>query len=83
MFTNTDKALLNRAARHLTTEAAKLEKTYGQNSWGADKQCRKAKLEFDRLTRDARDLCALATRLLKAAKTQASGQRELIQPTNT
>lgn len=81
MFTNTDKALLNRAARHLKAEATKLEKTYGQNSWGADKQCRKAKLEYDRLTRDARDLDAVATRLVKFSKANPV-QQPLVPPTN-
>ena len=81
MFTNTDKALLNRAARYLKAEAAKLEKTYGQNSWGADKQCRKAKLEYDRLMRDARDLDAQATRLVKFSKSYTA-QLPLVPATN-
>ena len=78
MFTNTDKALLNRGARYLKGEAAKLEKAYGQQSWGADKQCRKAKLEYDRQMRDARDLDALATRLVKFSKSYAAGQQSLV-----
>tara|TARA_R110000868_G_scaffold411755_1_gene708939 strand:+ start:41349 stop:41630 length:282 start_codon:yes stop_codon:yes gene_type:complete len=74
MFTKTDKALLDRAARHYTLAAAKLQATYGTASWGADKKCRTAKLEYDRLMRDAHDLRMLAQRLTKAAKAIGSTQ---------
>lgn len=61
VFTNTDKALLLRSARLLLDQAQTLERSYGQN-WAADPDHRAAKLEFDRLHRDARDLRALARR---------------------
>lgn len=61
IFTNTDKSLLMRAARLLLEQAKTLEKSYGLN-WAADPEHRAAKLEFDRLHRDARDLRALAHR---------------------
>ena len=61
VFTGTDKSLLMRAARLLLDQASTLERSYGQN-WAADPDHRAAKLEFDRLHRDARDLRALAHR---------------------
>lgn len=61
-FTNTDKALLHRAAR-LVAEVAQAEKSsYGHN-WAFDAEAKAAKLRFDRLLRDERDLRELARRL--------------------
>lgn len=62
IFTNTDKTLMMRAARHLSTQAAELKNSFGQN-WAFDKESRNAKREYDRLLRDERDLRALAKRL--------------------
>jgi hypothetical protein len=64
VFTGPDKALLDRTARMLDAQAQAL-------NWEQvlDSKKRKAtKLEFDRLTRDARDLRALGVRLMKIAK---------------
>lgn len=63
IFTGSDKALLDRAARMMDREAKRL-------AWdvlppGAGRKT--AKLEFDRLTRDARDLRALGKRHAPAA----------------
>lgn len=59
IFTGTDKALLDRTARMLDTQAK-------ATAWEAItnlKSRRVAKLEFDRLCRDARDLRALGKRI--------------------
>lgn len=63
MFTTIDKALLMRTARHLEQVAGKLE---AYMPWTAE--TRAAKLEYDRLKRDARDLRALGQRLSKPAQ---------------
>lgn len=68
MFTKTDKALLNRAARLQTTMANDLYKEFGSISWGQSRESRAAKDVYDRLLRDARDLNTLAGRLIKQAK---------------
>ena len=68
VFTGPDKALLDRAARSFDQQADALQ-------WEliADPKKRKsAKLEFDRLKRDAFDLRALGVRLKKVAKSLAS-----------
>ena len=68
VFTGPDKALLDRAARAFDVAAVALR-------WEdiADPKKRKAaKLEFDRLKRDAFDLRALGVRLKRAAKVIAS-----------
>ena len=64
VFTGPDKALLDRAARSFDAQAVAL-------NWEAISDPRKrkaAKLEFDRLKRDAFDLRALGVRLRKAVK---------------
>lgn len=63
IFTGTDKALLDRAARLLDGEAKGLHWDLLTNL----KARRTAKLEFDRLTRDARDLRALGKRIAAVA----------------
>lgn len=82
IFTGADKALLDRAARHLDAEA----KATGWESITDSRKRKSAKLEFDRLTRDARDLRMLATRLMKAEKANrnavaaaAAGQSDLVE----
>lgn len=68
-FTKMDKALMDRAARNLTTQAKAMEAAFAVPlGWGANKESKKAKLEFDRLMRDARDLRALAKRSMPAAQ---------------
>ena len=70
IFTGPDKALLDRAARMFDQQAAAL-------NWEAisdSKKRKAAKLEFDRLKRDAFDLRALGVRLKKVAKVIASEQ---------
>ena len=57
-----DKALLDRAARLLDGLATVIEKQTG-GVWGGSGKARKAKVEHDRLRRDAFDLRALAKRL--------------------
>lgn len=69
IFTKTDKALIDRAARYLRGEAAKLEKQFPVFS--ATKEGRRAKDEFDRMMRDERDLRMLAKRLQKDSKAGA------------
>jgi hypothetical protein len=66
MFTKTEKALLDRAARRAADQAAALQKSLAGLSWGATKATKRAKLEFDRLMRDCRDLRALGAAMLKA-----------------
>lgn len=68
VFTGPDKALLDRAARSFDQQAVAL-------NWEAIEDSKKrkaAKLEFDRLKRDAFDLRALGVRLKKAAKSLAA-----------
>lgn len=84
IFTGSDKALLDRAARMLTSQA----KAVGWESFTEPRTRRGAKLEFDRLTRDARDLRALGKRLAppkpaKVPKPRTSLQDDLgrINPT--
>lgn len=67
VFTKTDKALLDRAARHLQSRAKSLVKLH-EGHWSLTKEAKAAKLEFDRLLRDERDLRALARLLEKASK---------------
>ncbi len=64
LFTTTNKALMQRAARHLTEQAGILKNSYGQN-WAASKEAKVAKRQYDRLLRDARDMRELATALDK------------------
>jgi len=66
MFTKTEKALLDRAARRAADQAAALQRSLAGLSWGATKATKKSKLEFDRLMRDCRDLRALGAAMLKA-----------------
>lgn len=66
-FTNLDKALCDRLARRLRTQANMLLTIYGSN-WQASKDSREAKLEFDRLERDARDAGLLAKRMVGEEK---------------
>lgn len=64
VFTGPDKALLDRAARSFDQQAAAL-------NWESITDLKKrkaAKLEFDRLKRDAFDLRALGVRLRKTVK---------------
>ena len=68
-FTKTEKALLDRSARNLTGQASKIYETHGNTGWGANKESKAAKLEYDRLQRDARDLRALAKRMMPPAHT--------------
>lgn len=63
IFTGTDKALLDRTARMLDAAA----KATGWELITNLASRRTAKLEFDRLTRDARDLRALGKRIGKVA----------------
>ena len=62
MFTKTDKALLDRTALLLTKKAAGIQSIHPV--WGATADSKKSKLEYDRLLRDARDLRALAKRMV-------------------
>lgn len=62
LFTTTNKALMQRAARNMTEQAAVLKNSYGQN-WAASKEAKVAKRQYDRLLRDARDLRELADAL--------------------
>jgi len=66
-FTNLDKALCDRLARGLHAQAKMLLTLHGSN-WQASKESRKAKLEFDRLERDARDAGLLAKRMVGEEK---------------
>ena len=61
-FTRTDKALMERAARHLAERANNLE--LSNTPWGSTPEGRDAKRLHDRLRRDERDLRALAKRLV-------------------
>ena len=73
-FTNLDKALLDRCARGLRKDAVGLLTMHSAN-WQASKESRRAKLEYDRLERDARDLCMLATRMMGEEKQRRSAQQ--------
>jgi hypothetical protein len=73
VFTNTDKGLMMRAGRRLADQAKALETKFGFN-WAATKESREAKLEFDRLMRDDRDLRILAKRIEKAVAEEAARQ---------
>lgn len=64
IFTNSDKALLDRAARLFDAEAAGI----GWESVLDSKKRKALKVAFDRATRDARDLRALGQRLRDEAK---------------
>jgi len=75
-FTNQDKVLLDRNARAGEIEAHKLLVTYGSN-WQASKEAKRAKLEFDRLERDARDTRLLAKRMEAEEKQRRKGQTVL------
>ena len=66
-FTNLDKALCDRLARRLRAQANMLLTLHGSN-WQASKDSREAKLEFDRLERDARDAGLLAKRMVGEEK---------------
>ena len=66
IFTRTDKGLLDRAARILDDNGKALFVTHGP-VWSATKEGVNAKVVFDRLQRDARDLRMLGKRLMKAS----------------
>jgi hypothetical protein len=72
MFTKTDKALLDRTARHLQSKMKMLYTLHGAQSWGSSADSKKAKSEYDRIARDERDLRALGKRLLRGAEKSAS-----------
>lgn len=63
IFTKTDKALLDRAARHVHNQAVVEETSYKGVAWSATQTGKEAKKRYDRLLRDERDLRALAKRL--------------------
>lgn len=63
MFTLTDKALLDRAARMINGAAKELRGQYEAGGWASTEAGRKAKQEYDRLLRDERDMRALGKRL--------------------
>lgn len=83
IFTGVDKALLDRAARLMEIRADAMYEAAGGN-WGATKESRKAKDEYDVLMRDARDLRALGKRLLGKPKQKgravAAEQPPLVPP---
>ena len=64
-FTLTDKTLLDRAARLINDQARLLGTNHGTDGWSTDDVARKAKLVYDRLLRDERDLRALGQRMAK------------------
>lgn len=66
-FTKTEKGLLERAARILDANGKELLKAHGP-VWSATKAGVNAKLVFDRLQRDQRDLRAVAKRLFVQAQ---------------
>lgn len=74
MFTKTDKSLLDRAARRITLSANAIQAT--NPVWGATENSKKAKLEYDRLMRDARDLRMMAKRMVPS-KPKNAQQPEL------
>ena len=77
MFTLTDKTLLDRVARMVKeSHQAMLARDCPAAGWGATEESRKAKLVFDRMVRDERDLRALGKRMcahfdVKADRTPA------------
>lgn len=77
MFTLTDKTLLDRVARMVKEQhQTMLARDCPAAGWGATEESRKAKLVFDRLVRDERDLRALGKRMcahfdVKADRTPA------------
>ena len=76
VFTGPDKALLDRAARSFDAQAKAL-------NWEAitdPKRRKAAKLEFDRLKRDAFDLRALGIRSMALAKRINKGMLVLQEP---
>lgn len=77
IFTGTDKALLDRTARMLDAQA----KATAWESITNLKSRRLAKLEFDRLSRDARDLRALGKRIALVAVKAAVAPQEGELPT--
>ena len=68
VFTGPDKSLLDRSARMLEVRA----KALAWESIEDSKKRKQAKLEYDRLKRDAHDLREMALRLKKVAKVVAS-----------
>lgn len=78
-FTNLDKALLDRCARGLRNDAAALLARHGSN-WQASKESRKAKLEYDRLQRDAHDLSMLAKRMTGEEKQRRLAAAAKVDP---
>lgn len=66
MFAKTDKALLDRTALRIDKAAKAIQSVHPV--WGANADSKKAKLEYDRLMRDARDLRALGKRLVPKLK---------------
>ena len=78
MFTLTDKTLLDRAARMINERAKALRQKWEMVGWAGTKEGRAAKLEYDRLLRDERDMRALGKRMclhfdVKAAPRVAKG----------
>ena len=78
-FTNLDKALLDRCARGLRNDGAGLLARHGSN-WQASKESRKAKLEYDRLQRDAHDLSMLAKRMTGEEKQRRLAAAAKVDP---
>lgn len=74
MFAKTDKALMDRTALRLTKAAGAIQSVHPV--WGATPDSKKAKLEYDRLMRDARDMRSLAKRMVPP-KPKAAPQPEL------
>lgn len=68
VFSGPDKALLDRAARMMEADAVAV----AWESIEDPKKRKSAKLEYDRLKRDAHDLRTLALRLRRVAKVVAS-----------
>lgn len=68
VFTGPDKSLLDRSARMLEVRA----KALAWESIEDSKKRKQAKLEYDRLKRDAHDLREMALRLKKVAKAVAA-----------
>ncbi len=79
IFTTTNKALMQRAARNMTEQAGILKNSYGQN-WAASKEAKVAKRQYDRLLRDARDLRELAAALEKDAQRRAAENAAKVVP---
>jgi len=63
MFYLTDKSLLDRVARLTNDAATALRERHEAAGWPATKESRAAKLEYDRLLRDVRDLRLLGRRM--------------------